>query len=165
MLCTLIVKKIDFSAYLFQSLLLYFIEKSKVNKLVENETAAVMKDRRLARTPSSGSDHSSGTARSTNLALTRPPGSVPKNSRPVSARNLSATLKKDTAIKLSSASSSSSDSIEDNDMVLQNVKFKTETLNKMQAKKQELTETPSKINFNDVRRNSASQPTGLTHLV
>ena len=165
MLCTLSVKKIDFSAYLFQSLLLYFIEKSKVNKLVENETAAVMKDRRLTRTPSSGSDHSSGTARSTNLALTRPPGSVPKNSRPVSARNLSATLKKDTAIKLSSASSSSSDSIEDNDMVLQNVKFKTETLNKMQAKKQELTETPSKINFNDVRRNSASQPTGLTHLV
>ena len=143
----------------------FFIEKSKVNKLVENETAAVMKDRRLTRTPSSGSDHSSGTARSTNLALTRPPGSVPKNSRPVSARNLSATLKKDTAIKLSSASSSSSDSIEDNDMVLQNVKFKTETLNKMQAKKQELTETPSKINFNDVRRNSASQPTGLTHLV
>ena len=147
---------------LSQSLLLYFIEKSKVNKLVENETA-IMKDRRLSRTPSSGSDQSS--ARSTNLALTRPPGSVPKNSRPVSARNLSATLKKDTAIKLSSASSSSSDSIEDNDMVLQNVKFKTETLNKMQAKKQELTETPSKINFNDVRRNSASQPTGLTHLV
>ena len=152
----------DFPTIYF-NIYFFFIEKSKVNKLVENET--VMKDRRLTRTPSSGSDHSSGTARSTNLALTRPPGSVPKNSRPVSARNLSATLKKDTAIKLSSASSSSSDSIEDNDMVLQNVKFKTETLNKMQAKKQELTETPSKINFNDVRRNSASQPTGLTHLV
>ena len=141
----------------------FFIEKPKVNKLVENETA-IMKDRRLSRTPSSGSDQSSA-ARSTNLALTRPPGSVPQKSRPVSARNLSATLKKDTTIKESSASSSSSDSIEDNDMVLQNVKFKTETLNKMQAKKQELTETPSKINFNDVRRNSASQPTGLTHLV
>ena len=142
----------------------FFIEKPKVNKLVENETA-IMKDRRLSRTPSSGSDQSSA-ARSTNLALTRPPGSVPQKSRPVSARNLSATLKKDTTIKESSASSSSSDSIEDNDMVLQNVKFKTETLNKMQAKKQELTEmTPSKINSNEVRRNSASQPTGLTHLV
>ena len=163
MLCTLIVKIFLIYRLFISIFTFFFIEKSKVNKLVENET--VMKDRRLTRTPSSGSDHSSGTARSTNLALTRPPGSVPKNSRPVSARNLSATLKKDTAIKLSSASSSSSDSIEDNDMVLQNVKFKTETLNKMQAKKQELTETPSKINFNDVRRNSASQPTGLTHLV
>ena len=163
MLCTLIVKIFLIFPLFISIFTFFFIEKSKVNKLVENET--VMKDRRLTRTPSSGSDHSSGTARSTNLALTRPPGSVPKNSRPVSARNLSATLKKDTAIKLSSASSSSSDSIEDNDMVLQNVKFKTETLNKMQAKKQELTETPSKINFNDVRRNSASQPTGLTHLV
>ena len=163
MLCTLIVKFFLIFPLFISIFTFFFIEKSKVNKLVENET--VMKDRRLTRTPSSGSDHSSGTARSTNLALTRPPGSVPKNSRPVSARNLSATLKKDTAIKLSSASSSSSDSIEDNDMVLQNVKFKTETLNKMQAKKQELTETPSKINFNDVRRNSASQPTGLTHLV
>ena len=50
-------------------------------------------------------------------------------------------------------------------MVLQNVKFKTETLNKMQAKKQELTEESSKINFNVARRNSESQPTGLAHLV
>ena len=78
------------------------------------------------------------------------------------SRTLNATLKKEPSIKASSTSSSTS-SIEDD--VLQNVKFKTETLNKMQAKKQELTETPSKINFNDVRRNSASQPTGLTHLV
>ena len=107
MLCILKVKSTIFFTLNF---LLFFIEKPKVNKLVENETTALMKDRRLTRTPSSGSDQSSS-ARSTNLALTRPPGSVPQKSRPVSARNLSATLKKDTAIKVSSASSSSSDSI------------------------------------------------------
>ena len=79
----------------------------------------------------------------------------------MNSRTLNATLKKEPSIKASSTSSSTS-SIEDD--VLQNVKFKTETLNKMQAKKQELTESPKTFS-SDVRRNSASQPAGLTHLI
>ena len=143
---------------------------------------------------STSSEQSSGSK--SNLALSRPPGSVPQSSRPMSARNLKATLKKEATVKESSASSrykqinkqitsvskwkivkkypilkfifSTASSVEDD--VLQNVKFKTETLSKMQAKKQELTEAAAANSatskpVSEVRRNSASQPAGLTAFI
>ena len=63
---------------------------------------------------------------------------------------------------------STASSIEDD--VLQNVKFKTETLSKMQAKKQELTEAAAANSaaskpVSEIRRNSASQPAGLTAFI
>ena len=68
----------------------------------------------------------------------RPPGSVPRNSRPASARNLSAVLKKEAKISLESSVSSDPASSEGKDDVLQTVKFKQETLSTMQNKKKEI---------------------------
>jgi len=76
-------------------------------------------------------------------SVQRPPGSVPRTSRPSSARNLSSTLTKEAKIFEASTTSGSSSSSDCKDDVLQNVKFKDETLTRMQDKKNQLVKRSS----------------------
>ena len=86
---------------------------------------------------STSSDISEDISRNENITR-RPPGTVPKTARPMSARNLSSVLQKEPELKKSLTLSSSSSEDEKVDEFLQNVKFKEETVSEFQTKKKEL---------------------------
>ena len=73
----------------------------------------------------------------------QPPGTVPRTSRPTSARNLSSMLGETKMSSDASNASGSSSSSDGKDDVLQNVKFKKETLSTMQNKKNQLVKRAS----------------------
>ena len=100
-------------------------------------------------TKSTSSDISEDISRNENLITRRPPGTVSKAARPMSARNLSSVLQKESAKKKSSSSSSESE--EKFDEFLQNVKFKEETVSTVQNKKKEM--EAEKFNFSKIEAN------------
>ena len=99
---------------------------------------------------STSSDISEDISRNENITR-RPPGTVPKTARPMSARNLSSVLQKEPELKKSLTLSSSSSEDEKVDEFLQNVKFKEETVSTVQNKKKEM--EAEKFNFAKIEAN------------
>ena len=100
---------------------------------------------------STSSDISEDISRNENVTR-RPPGTVPKTARPMSARNLSSVLQKEVPeLKKSLTLSSSSSEEEKIDEFLQNVKFKEETVSTVQNKKREM--EAEKFNFAKIEAN------------